>query len=83
VPQHNHIYNAASGGRGQTTTAVAGNTNCEAPALTNIYGTPNDGTLMNVGMLSPTAASQPHENMQPYQVLNFIIALTGIYPARG
>jgi microcystin-dependent protein len=34
-------------------------------------------------MIVPTPASQPHENMQPYQVLNFIIALQGIFPARN
>jgi microcystin-dependent protein len=34
-------------------------------------------------MLTPLPASQPHENMQPYLALNFIIALAGIFPARN
>jgi microcystin-dependent protein len=27
--------------------------------------------------------SQPHNNMMPYLVLNFIIALQGIFPSRN
>src|SRR4051794_22102013 len=46
VPQHNHIYNAGAGGRGNVTT-VPNNVNSSAPALTNIYGTTTDGTKMS------------------------------------
>jgi microcystin-dependent protein len=27
--------------------------------------------------------SQPHENMMPYLVMNYIVAMTGVFPARG
>lgn len=30
-----------------------------------------------------TGGAQPHENMQPSLVLNYIIALTGIFPSRN
>ncbi|MFD2173435.1 phage tail protein [Rhodobacter lacus] len=33
--------------------------------------------------LSVTGDSQSHNNMQPYLALNFIIALTGLYPTRS
>jgi microcystin-dependent protein len=82
IPAHNHTFNAGSGGRGNVAT-VGGNVNTDASALTNIYGASTDGTQMSPNMILPTPASQPHENMQPYQVLNFIIALVGIFPARG
>jgi microcystin-dependent protein len=82
VPQHNHTYSAGAGGRGNVAT-TPGNVNTDAPALNNIYGATTDGTQMNPGMIVPTPASQPHENMQPYQVVNFIIALQGIFPARN
>jgi microcystin-dependent protein len=32
--------------------------------------------------ISNVGGSQPHENMSPYLVLNFIIALQGIFPSR-
>jgi len=82
VPAHQHTYNAGSGGRGNVA-AVVNNTNTDAPALTNIYGSTRDSTVMNAGMLVPTPASVPHENRQPYQVLNFIIATQGIFPSRN
>ena len=32
-------------------------------------------------MLQPVGGSQPHENMQPFLVITFIISLYGIYPS--
>jgi len=34
-------------------------------------------------VISNTGGSQPHENRQPYMVLNVIIALQGIFPSRN
>jgi len=82
IPQHKHTYTAGSGGRGNVKT-VPGNVNTDAPFQANIYGTSTDGTQMSPTMLIPTPASQPHENMQPYLTLNFIIALQGIFPSRN
>jgi microcystin-dependent protein len=33
--------------------------------------------------LKPEGGGQPHNNMQPYLGMNFIIALVGIYPSRS
>jgi microcystin-dependent protein len=82
VASHNHVYNCGTGGRGAVT-AVSGNVNTDAPALTNLYAATSDGTVMSPTMLSPTAGSLPHDNMQPYQGLTFIIALVGVFPARN
>lgn len=35
------------------------------------------------GMLGTTGGSSAHNNQQPYLVVNFIIALTGIFPPRN
>jgi microcystin-dependent protein len=32
--------------------------------------------------LAPAGGSQPHNNMQPYLTMNFIIALQGVFPPR-
>jgi microcystin-dependent protein len=37
---------------------------------------------MNGAALAGAGSSLPHNNMQPYLVLNFIIALQGVYPPR-
>ena len=38
---------------------------------------------MNPAGILPAGGSQPHENMSPYLVLNFIIALQGIFPSQN
>jgi microcystin-dependent protein len=47
-----------------------------------------DNTTQNLVLLNPMAvsvagSSLPHNNMQPYLCLFFIIALQGVYPARN
>lgn len=43
-------------------------------------GSPVD---MSADTLQSTGASQPHNNMQPYLTLSFIIALVGVFPSRN
>ena len=83
VPAHNHTYNCGSGSKGETN-VVAGQVNCDEQTGTQVHlrhrlGRQRDGA----GGGSTTQRLQPHENMQPYQALTFIIALQGIFPARN
>lgn len=48
-----------------------------------IYSTAASNTTMNPQMISVAGGSQPHENMQPFLVINFCIALEGIYPSQN
>ena len=80
VPAHNHTYNAGTSGKGNVK-PIANNVNTAAPAEKNIYGAAA-GAQMNGSMLAPALSGGTHENRQPYQVLTFIIALTGYYPIR-
>ena len=79
LPTHLHFVNA-SGTEGNDNQPannvlglVAGRTYTDPLALTTL----NPGTITNVG------GSQPHNNMMPYLVLNFIIALQGIFPSQN
>jgi microcystin-dependent protein len=38
---------------------------------------------MTPGSITSTGGSQPHDNMPPFLVVNFIISLFGIYPSQG
>jgi microcystin-dependent protein len=38
---------------------------------------------LNQATVSPSGGNQPHPNLQPYSVINFCIALSGIYPSRN
>lgn len=48
-----------------------------------IYSTAASNTTMNTHMVSTAGGSQPHENMQPFLVINFCIALEGIFPSQN
>ncbi|HVS40439.1 MAG TPA: tail fiber protein [Gemmataceae bacterium] len=41
------------------------------------------GSTMNSAAVRPAGGGQPHNNMSPYLVVNFIIALQGVYPSRN
>jgi len=78
MPAHNHIVNAVNGTA--TTEAPAGNFLATNPAA--LYNTtPN--TSFKPATVSNVGGSQPHENRQPFIVLNFIVALQGIFPSRN
>jgi microcystin-dependent protein len=40
------------------------------------------GTTLAAGALTTTGGSQPHENMQPFLAVNFIISLYGVFPSQ-
>ena len=44
---------------------------------------PAPNTTMNPAAVTNTGGSQPHQNQPPYLVLNFVIALVGIFPSRN
>jgi microcystin-dependent protein len=48
--------------------------------LGNAYGSTVNAS--SASMLAPAGGSLPHNNMQPYLTMNFVIALQGIFPPR-
>jgi microcystin-dependent protein len=48
--------------------------------VNTMYSSQTPATPMAPNALSPSGGNQPHENMSPYQVINFIMATEGIYP---
>jgi len=78
MPAHNHVVNAVNGTA--TTEAPAGNFLATNPAA--LYNTTPD-TTMAPATVTNVGGSQPHENRQPFAVLNFIISLQGIFPSRN
>lgn len=46
------------------------------------YSNSAPNVTMNPMAIGVAGGSQPHNNMQPYLALNFIIALDGVYPSR-
>jgi microcystin-dependent protein len=52
-------------------------------AAVQLYAQPASIVAMAAQGVSSVGGSQPHNNMMPYLVLNFIIALQGIFPTRN
>ena len=78
MPQHPHVLQASTT---NGDVAFANNT-VLAPAL-NLYGPPNNLTTLNPTSVTNFGGSQAHNNMQPYLVLCFCIALQGIFPSQN
>jgi len=76
-PQHSHAATASSS---NATSSRPGN---GVPAAGGAYAATGDGTTMSPGFIGESGGGQPHDNMQPYLGLNFVIALEGIYPSRS
>lgn len=77
VPQHTHPIAAAASA---TTTTALGNVIAgwqDAPYSTSSV-TP---TTQLSPMLAQSGGSQPHENLQPYLAVAFIISLFGVFPS--
>jgi microcystin-dependent protein len=80
MPAHNHHYNAVNGDAKATTAAGNSLANNET---TPIYSGGSPTAEMNPGVIGNTGNSQPFNIVQPFQCVNFIIALEGIFPSRN
>jgi microcystin-dependent protein len=89
IPQHTHSVTAATVPAGGTSqrTAVPSNTAYLSGSRppNRAYQNPAQAITapFSPKAITSTGGSQPHDNMQPYLVLNFCIALEGIFPARN
>lgn len=89
MPTHNHPVNATST---SGTTSLPTDPSLYATSVNSggggnepIYVPITAGTPVPLGptTVSLAGAGMPHQNMQPYSVINFNIALSGIFPSRS
>ena len=78
MPQHLHVLQGT-----QTNADVAIPTNNLLGRTSSLYSSPNALTTLAPASVTSVGGSQPHNNMMPYLVLNFVIALQGIFPSRN
>ena len=79
MPAHTHNFMA---------TAADGNNsappnNVLARTTNNIYGQPANLTTLKPQTVTNVGGSQAHTNLQPYLVINFVVALIGVFPSRN
>jgi microcystin-dependent protein len=81
IPLHTHLVNAVK--TAGTAAAPGGNLWAVSNGNDLQYGPANPSVFMAPNASGPGGADQPHNNMPPVTVLNFIIALVGIFPSRN
>ena len=79
MPSHTHGLGANSGpgsGAGPSGAVWARSTATQNYAAAG-------ATPMNATAVTSSGGNQPHENMQPFLAINFIMALEGVFPSRN
>ena len=79
MPAHTHAIMTAADDVAETSTASG---HSLARASLALYTPAANLTPMAFQTLAPAGGSLPHNNLQPYLVLNYCIALQGVFPAR-
>jgi len=80
LPTHVHTLNAST--TQATTPTPDTNTVISASTPQNAFGGAAGLVAMAANSIANTGGSQAHLNMQPFLVLNFSIALQGIFPSQ-
>jgi microcystin-dependent protein len=77
IPAHTHpMLGSANSATGP---APQGQVYAAADIYSNVGSPPVN---MNPAAITPTGGSQPHDNLQPFLVVNYIISLFGIFPSQ-
>jgi microcystin-dependent protein len=80
LPSHSHQLNAttSNGTTRNPNNAIYANT-----PVSLFAGSSGSAVPLNAATVAPAGGNQPHPNLQPYTVINFCIALSGIFPSRN
>jgi len=79
MPAHNHFVQVTNG----ASTVASDFNNILAAAPIANFGSFANLTTLHPASITNVGGSQPHENMQPYLCLNYIIALQGAFPSQN
>jgi microcystin-dependent protein len=84
VPQHSHLAQAAPGGdvvsphNAVWSSDPGGNTAAWTTAINNPPSMASNAIGSNIA-----GGAQPHDNMQPFLAISYIISLFGIFPSQN
>jgi microcystin-dependent protein len=84
LPAHTHLLMASSANG--TVSKPASNTviaNGGTTLPVNLYGAVATTVSLAPTSIGPAGGSQPHDNQQPYNTVNYIIATVGVFPSQS
>jgi microcystin-dependent protein len=80
IPVHNHAFVASQAIAGQAN--ASGNVNAQSASI-DWYIEDTPSVNMSANSITSAGGSQPHENLQPYLVIDFILSLFGVFPSQN
>jgi microcystin-dependent protein len=87
LPTHSHTIPAGAAAGREATPGPGYSLGSGGRGTVPAYATPAEQTshpaTMSPSLCGSVGESQPHNNLMPYLVMNYIIALQGIYPSRA
>ena len=78
IPTHTHVLNGST----NATSPQPVPTNAYFGSAASMYADAAALTSLTAASVTSAGGSQAHQNMQPYLILNFCIALQGIFPSQ-
>lgn len=85
LPTHTHSItgNTAVVGASNNSTVATPTGNFWANSGKNVFATGQPNSAMSPATVTNIGGSQPHNNLSPFLVINFCIALLGAFPSRN
>ena len=86
IANHTHAANGTIGTASTNSTDPTGaiwNGGVGGGRGTPLYAAAPGNTVMNPQAIGVVGGGNPHNNMQPYVAINYIISLSGIYPVKA
>jgi microcystin-dependent protein len=80
MPVHSHLLYVD--GNDGTSDTPAGGFPAVNTAGISAYSLTSNGATLHPSAIGTTGSGQPHNNLQPFLGLRYVIAMTGIYPPR-
>lgn len=81
IPAHSHVPQSNSNAGNQNT--ASGNVWAQSTSGSLYATTPPPSLAMDPAALGSSGGSQPHDNMLPFLVVNFILSLFGVFPSQS
>jgi microcystin-dependent protein len=81
LPVHSHLPQGSTDPATSSSPQNRVLASISAAGTRSAYGTDPPYGALHPSSLTPDGGSQPHDNMQPYAVVNFIISLYGVFPS--
>lgn len=82
LPSHTHAAAAAATGQVASPQGAIFASAQSDQAGVRIYSTNATTTALAPQSITPAGGSQPHDNIQPFQVIRYIICVYGIFPSQ-